>query len=206
MTRDEMLSDLAYARTLAEEGRSAPLLGGAHLSFWGVLVAIAFTGQWAILEGRLPYFGGAAFASLWMSFGVAAAIGAVLLRQRIGSKPGLTTIGARTEHAVWSAAGFAIFAVVVGSLARMVMTQDPTAPNAIPGAAFALYGAALFATAEISGHVWLKRFAWLSFSAALTLCLFANENWAYLVGAAASLLVLLVPGIILLRREPAATA
>ncbi len=50
MTRDEMLADLAYARTLAEEGRNAPLLGGAYLLFWGALNSIAFFAHWAVIE------------------------------------------------------------------------------------------------------------------------------------------------------------
>jgi hypothetical protein len=50
MTRDEMLADLAYARTLAEEGRHAPLLGGAYLVFWGLLNAAAFAAQFAIIQ------------------------------------------------------------------------------------------------------------------------------------------------------------
>ena len=47
MTREEMLADLAYARTLAEEGRHAPLLGGPYLLFWGALNAVAFAAQFA---------------------------------------------------------------------------------------------------------------------------------------------------------------
>jgi hypothetical protein len=54
MTRDEMLADLAYARTLAEEGRQAPLVGGAYLIFFGVLIALCYLIQWAALTGALP--------------------------------------------------------------------------------------------------------------------------------------------------------
>ena len=78
-----------------------------------------------------------------------------------------------------------------------------SAPNAIFGAAFALYGAALFGTAKLSQQSWLAGFAWLSFAVAFTLCLFANQSWAYLNAAVGSLLVLLAPGLVLLRREPA---
>ena len=204
MTRDEILQDLAYARTLAEEGRHAPLLGGSYLVFWGALNALAFIGHWAVLAGYLSAFGNAAFALLWFSYGVIAGVGMAFLRSRTRDKPGLTSIGARAERAVWTGAGIALMAVVVGSIARMVLTQDTTAPNAIFGAAFAIYGAALFATAMLSEQPWLKRFAWLSAGVALTLCLFANEPWAYLYAALGSLLVLAWPGLILIKREPSA--
>jgi hypothetical protein len=202
VTREDILQDLAYARSLAEEGRHAPLLGGAYLVFWGLLNAAAFAAHWAVLEGRLPYAGGAAFAAVWISYGVIAGIGMALLKQRIRQKPGLTSIGVRAEGAMWRGAAVAILAIVLGSLARMIVSDDNTAPNAIFGAAFALYGAALYGTACLSQQIWLKAFAWLSFAVAATLCLFANESWAYLTAALGSLLVLLAPGLMLMRREP----
>jgi hypothetical protein len=204
VTREELLQDLAYARTLAEEGRHAPLLGGSYLVFWGVLNAVAFAAHWGILEGFLPLVGGAAFAILWLSYGVVAAIGMFFLRRRTREKPGLTSIGSRAERAMWTGAAIALGAVVIGSITRMVMTQDPAAPNAIFGAAFALYGAVLFGVAVLSEQAWLKRFAWLSVGVAGLLCMFANQNWAYVSAAVGSLLVLAWPGVILLRREPSA--
>lgn len=204
MTREELLQDLAYARTLAEEGRHAPLLGGPHLVFWGVLNALAFTAHWAILEGLLPHGEGAAFGILWLSYGVVAATGMFFLQRRAREKPGIASVGGRAERAMWTGAAIALSAVVVGSIARMVLTQDPTAPNAIFGAAFALYGAVLFGVAVLSEHAWLKRFAWLSVGVAGVLCLFANQDWAYINAAVGSLLVLVWPGLVLLRREPSA--
>jgi hypothetical protein len=204
MTREDVLQDLAYARSVAEEGRRAPLLGGPYLTFWGVLNALAFTAQWGILQGLLPFAGGLSFFLLWFGYGLVALLGMTLLRMRTRSKPGLTTIGARAEKALWNGAAIALFAVVLGSIGRMAMTSDPTAPNVILGAAFALYGAALFGTASLSQHTWLRGFGWLSASVALTLSLFANADWAYIIAAVGSLLGLTLPGLILLKREPAA--
>lgn len=204
MTRDEMLADLAYARTLAEEGRHAPLLGGAYLLFWGVVNAAAFATQYAIITGLLPQANGMAFAVLWVSYGLIAVIGMALLRMRTRDKPGLTAIGTRAERALWTGAAIAVLAVVIGSIARMLATGDTNAPNAILGAAFALYGAALFGTASLSEQTWLRGFGWLAVGVALNCCMFANQSWVYVIAAIGSLLALGVPGIILLRREPSA--
>ncbi len=202
MTREEILQDLAYARSLAEEGRHAPLLGGGYLVFWGLLNAIAFTTHWAVLEGHLADLNGAAFPAVWIAYGVLAGIGMAILKTRARDKPGRTSIGVRAEAAMWQGAALAIGAVVIGSIGRLIVDADPMAPNAIFGAAFALYGAALYGTACLSQQTWLKAFAWLSFAVAGSLCLFANENWAYLNAAAGSLAVLFVPGLRLLRSEP----
>lgn len=202
MTREEMLEDLAYARALAEEGRHAPLLGGSYLLFWGVLNAAAFGAQWGILTGALPALGGDAFGLLWLSYGLLSTLGMTLLRLRVRDKPGLTSVGGRAERAVWTGAAIAVLAIAIGSIGRMLMEQDPAAPNVILGAAFALYGAALFAVARMSEQTWLRAFGWLSVSVAGTVCLFANQPWAYLIAAAGSLLVLAWPGVVLLKREP----
>lgn len=204
MTRDELLADLAYARTLAEEGRHAPLLGGAYLVFWGLVNAAAFAAQYAILEGFIPFAGGAAFAVLWIGYGVVAAIGMTLLRMRTRGKPGLTAIGTRAERALWTGAAIALMAVVLGSIARMFITSDPNAPNAILGAAFALYGGALLGTATLSEQTWLRAFGWLSVSIAAAACMFADQSWVYVVTSIGSLAALAWPGIILLKREPSA--
>lgn len=202
MTREELLDDLAYARTLAEEGRHAPLLGGGYLVLFGALNLCASTAQWALLTGRLPLLDGAAFAFLWTSYSLLAGIGIAALRLRGRDKPGLTTIGVRAERAVWTGTALALSAVALGSIARMLLNQDTDAPNAIFGAAFALYGAALYATSKLSQQSWMKNFAWTSIAVAAALCVFANEAWAYLIAAMGSALVLLWPGLILMRHEP----
>jgi hypothetical protein len=147
---------------------------------------------------------GAAFGVLWMSYGAIAAIGMTLLRMRTRGKPGLTAIGTRAERALWTGAAIAVLAVVIGSIARMLMTNDPSAPNAILGAAFALYGAALFGTASLSEQTWMRGFGWLAVGVALNCCMFANESWVYVIASVGSLLALAVPGVILLKREPSA--
>ncbi len=202
MTREDLLQDIAYARTLAEEGRQAPLLGGAYLSFWGVLNTFAFTAHWAILTERAPTLDGAAFGVLWLGYGVVSIIGMILLQGRVAAKPGLASIGVRAERTVWSGAGLALSAIALGSIARMILTGDPDAPNAIFGAAFALYGAALYTTSKLAEQAWLTAYAWLSVLIAGALCVFANSDWAYLVAAIGSLLVLAWPGAVLMRREP----
>jgi len=204
MTREDLINDLAYARTLAEEGRQAPLLGGSYLIFWGVLNAIAFSAQYALINGFAAELNGAGYAYLWIGYSVIGIAGMIALRVRTRGKPGLSTIGVQAERALWMGAGFAITAIAIGSVSRMLLTQDPTAPNAIFGAAFALYGAALYGTAQLAQQGWLRAYAGLSVLVGGLLCMFANQDWAYLIAAAGSMLVLIAPGIVLVKREPSA--
>jgi hypothetical protein len=202
VTRDELLQDLAYARTLAEEGRQTPLVGGSYLVLFGVLLAICYTAQYFILTSDALPRGLAGL--IWMGFGVAAMIGVFLLRGRTKSMPGNASVGNRAERAVWNGAAIAILAVVAGVVLRGVFTENFAATDAIMAAGFGLYGVALFATAELSGYMWLKRCAWLSWAISGTLWYFMGEPWAYIMAAIGAVLVLLVPGVIMMRREPSA--
>ena len=204
MTREELLSDLAYARTLAEEGRQAPLLGGAYLVLWGVLSVAAFLGQWALITGHAPRLDGAAFGLLWGGFAELGVTGTILLARRTRTQPGLASIGVRAEIAVWDGARMALSAIAIGCILRMVLEPDAQAANAIMGGVFAIYGAALYGSARLSQQYWMGLYAWFSIAAAVLLCAFANQPWAYLVAAAGSGLVLIAPGFILLKREPSA--
>ena len=205
MTRDELAQDLSYVRALAEEGRHAPLLGGSFLVFWGVLNMAAYGVQWSLLTGLLPGAeSGASFGLLWGAYGLIAGIGSAILSQRVRGKPGLSAIGVRAEGAIWLGVSLAIGAVAIGAIARLFLDHDVNAPNAIMGAAFALFGAALTATAMLSGQKWLWPFALLAYLVAATLCAFANAPWAYLLASAASVIVLAIPGALLLRHEPSA--
>lgn len=199
VTRDELLSDLAYARTLAEEGRQAPLIGGAYLVMFGVLLATAYTAHWCMLTGQLP----AGYAGLvWGGFGACAFIGSLALRGFVRSKPGAAAVGNRADRVVWSATAAAILAVVIGTVLRAILTDDYGATGAIMAAGFGLYGVPLYATGALSGHSWLKLFGVLAWIVSGVLWFYMNESWAYLIAAGGSVLVLLVPGVLMMRAEP----
>ena len=205
MTREEMVEDLSYVRAMAEEGRHAPLLGGSFLLFWGALNAIAYLLQWTLLTGRWPAGeNGGGFAVLWIGYGVVAATGSTLLSLRLREKPGRSAIGVRAERAIWRGVGIAIGVVAIGALARMFFEHNSQAPNGILGPAFALLGAALLATATMSGQKWLGVFAVLALLCGVAFGMFANVAPVYLAAAPASVLVLCVPGLMLLRHEPSA--
>lgn len=199
MTRDELLQDVAYARSLAEEGRQAPLIGGPWLVMFGIITPLAYAAQYAALTGAMPrnYIG-----YIWLAFGAAALVGALLLRGRMRAMPGNSSVSNRADRAVWQGVAWAIIFVVVGAIARGINFGDYAATNAIMAVGFGLYGVALYSTASISGHMWMRIFAWLSWSVSATLWLFFGENWSYLVAAAGGVLVLLVPGLIMMRHEP----
>lgn len=201
MTREEMLSDLAYARTLAEEGRHAPLIGGAYPVFFGVLLMLCYGAQYAVLSGMLDA-PGQTIGWVWIGFGALAAIGSVILGKRVRALPGGAAISNRVDRAVWQGVVAAILVVVIGTILRGVLQNDYTAPNAIVASGFGLYGVAIYATATLSGETWLRGFAVLSWVVSGVIWFFLGEPWVYLIAAIASVAVLIVPGVIMIQRQP----
>ena len=196
--------DLAYIRQVSEAASGAPLLGGRFLVFWGLLVSAAWTGQWAVLSGAagLPL---GALGALWLAFGVIAGVGMALLVRSIKRKPGQGAVGNRVETAVWTGAGFGLFSyagavIVAGALGAV----PPVAYDTIIGVAFVVYAVSFLATAAASGQAWLRAFAALSFAGAGLVPFFLGEPVLYLVSAGIVFVVAVVPGAVLLSREPAA--
>jgi hypothetical protein len=205
MSPRELAEDLDYVRTLAEEGRHAPLLGGSFLMFWGLLNAAAWTAQWLLLHGYVTAEPTWHFGALWGLYGLIAGVGSNLLGNRIKSLPGMSSLSNRVERAAWAGAGVGTGAIVLGALGHMVVSGDTTAPDVIMPATYALYGGALLVTSIVTQEKWLGVFAGLSFVVAAALGVFLSAPWFYLVGAAASLVVLLAPGVMLLRKELSTT-
>lgn len=198
MTRSELLEDIAYVRTLAEEGRAAPLLGGAYLLGWGLLTAVAWVGHYWIATQSSPQYLGL----WWMGFGVCAITMMAVLNRRLRGKPGMSSIGNRAERAVFKGVGLAFAAITIGSLLRMMVFQEWTAPNVIAPTAITLYGLALVAISRMSGQRMLEGFGGLALLISFAMHVLMHQPYTYLIGAGAILLTVALPGAILLRREP----
>lgn len=205
MTREELLDDLAYARTLAEEGRQAPLIGGGFLVLFGVLLTIAYTLHWAAASGAAGAGGRQMVGMIWLSFSVLAGLGVVVLRGRTRQLPGAMSVANRVDRHVWQGVALAILTVVAGTILRAITGGDATAPNAIMAVGFGLYGVALYSTAAISEQSWLRGFAFLAWLASGAMWFYLDTPWTYLLAAGASLLVLVIPGVAMIRREPRLT-
>lgn len=205
MTREDVLQDLAYARGVAEEGRNAPLVGGSYMAMFGVLLAIAYSAQWAVVTGVIAA-GPQAIGVIWAAFGALAWAGSMLLGQRVRKLPGGGAIPNRVDRAVWQAAAFSILVVVAGTVLRGIFDAGYGMTDAIMASGFGLYGAALYASAMVGGHTWLRTFALMAWVASGLMWFFMGAAWLYLLAAGASVAVLLAPGVIMLRREPATVA
>lgn len=198
-------SDLAYVRDLAEAGQNAPLLGGRFLAWWGGLMTIAYTGHFLIATDAI----GISPVSLWvwwLSISALGLAGQFVLQRFAPAKPGGSSTGNRVQAVVWMSAGFVLFAFFTGVIVRTVFFDGGyegfylSVPMVI-----GLYGLGQFVTGLIANNGALKFAGLAAFGGTTVAAILSGTEYVWLAGAGVVFLAVFVPGLMLMRREPATT-
>lgn len=196
--------DIAFMRALAQEGSSAPLLGGSILVAAGAVFGIAGIIHWSIVVGIInaPQM---AFGIVW-PVALFVFLGLLFwLRRGVETRPGAQSPGNRAAGTAWSAMGWTIFVIslTIGILAWR--THSPIPALIFPPLILALYGMGWCVAAAMARKRWLWMTAIGSYAAALLVAWLAVSPAVYLVYALAMLLLMALPGYILMRQEPSDT-
>lgn len=201
-----LADDLAYVRSLAEEGAHAPLVGGRFYVIWGGLMAAASLLVYLNAVG-FTKFGAAGFMAPWF---VALAIGwglSFLISRGVRAKPGAATLGNKTAASVW----FAVGVFMTMFFGALLFAHDNYVDAGVPAyflfsllypIGFGLYGVAFMATAVAARQTWLRYFALASWAFSACSLFFLATAHQFLIGALGLVICTLTPGIILMRREP----
>lgn len=204
MTRETQAvqDDIAYLRGLAHEGRHAPLLAGPILVAAAVVFGAASLGQWAFQAGVFPV---SPWAQLWLWIGAALVFTAVLWRLigRIRRKSGFGSAGNKAVGAAWEAVGWGIFVTWLALVALSVKTGNWSWMAVMPTTVLVAYGSAWMIGAAMTRTRWMSMIALCAYVGAVAVAWFIDSPLIYLVFTAVLAAVALVPGLILMRQEPA---
>ena len=198
-------SDLAHVRDLAEAGQNAPLLGGRFLAWWGGLMTLAYTGHFLIASQAVG-IGPESLWILWATFTGLGIAGQFALQAFFPAKPGESSTGNRVQSVVWMSAGFVLFAYFIGLIGQIVFFDAGyegfywSVPVVI-----GLYGLGQFVTGLIAGHGALKFAGLAAFAGTAVAAMMTGTDFVWLAGASVAFLAVFVPGLMLLRTEPATT-
>jgi hypothetical protein len=193
--------DIAFMRALAEEGRQAPLLGGAMLVSAGAIFGTASIVQWAILA-KVLQLPSRALMGIWIAALVLHMIMISVLKQGIAAKPGAGSSGNRAMRNAWMGVGWGCFVVFFALGVASWKTNDINLINFSPSIVLALYGAAWSVAAAMSRATWLKIVAIVAFASAIVMAALMGSTWIWLAYAGALYLLAMVPGLVLMRQEP----
>ena len=204
MTRETQASqdDIAYMRSLAHEGRHAPLLAGPILVTAAIVFGGASLGQWALRSDVLDISPWAQLW-LWIGAGVVFAVALTMLIGRMKGKPGINSAGNKAVGAAWSGVGYGIFVTWLALVALSVKTGNWSWMAVMPTAVLVAYGSAWMIGAAMTRTRWMSYTALAAYAGAVAVAWFIDSALIYLVFAVVLMAVALVPGIILMRQEPA---
>lgn len=205
MTDDQMQSvrdDIAYMRGLAHEGRKTPMLGGSILIAAGVIFATASVGQWAIATDLIAAPPVAALV-LWGGALLVFFAALTVLNIRIGRKPGAFSPVNKSTGAAWMGVGLVIFVMAIAMSIVSWKVQSAIPALLFPPLIFAVYGAGWAVSATMSDKKWLWWLAIGAWAGAPLIALLTGEPEQYLAYAAGLLLLTVVPGVVMVREEPA---
>lgn len=198
--------DVAFMRGLAEEGRKAPLLGGAISVAAGVIYGGASLGHYAVLTDR---FGDAprwSLMGIWLGAGLAMGLALWLLTPATRDRPGAASAGNKAAGLAWMSMGFSIGAVFLAFLVAAGQTGEWVVMDLLLSVVFALYGAAWGVSAGMSGVRWLWLVSVGSLVSAVGLAFLVGEPELYLSFALGLLVWVVAPGLLMMRQARAAHA
>lgn len=203
-TMQNLKDDIAFMRALAQEGSSVPLLFGGIMVAAGLIFGAGAIGHWLIASGILrvsPWF----FMVNWLAAAAVFGVILMLLLRRARGRPGFSSGVNKATGAAWAGVGLAIFVMWMGMTAIGLVTGDWAVMNVFPVLIFALYGAAWFVAAEMSGKGWIRLVAFGSFAAAVGMGALTGQALQMIGYAGCLMLLAVLPGLILMRQEPSDT-
>lgn len=206
MTDDQTQSlrdDIRYMKNLADDGANGPLLGGSILVAAGLIFGTASIVEWMMSTGMVSDAGGIGHLYLWGAAGVVFTLALIVLIRRQKTRAGVMSPSNRASGNAWMGVGLAIFSLSVAITALIYKTGSDVPALIFPSLIFALYGTGWAVSAAMSGQKWLWWPAFGGWIAAPLVALFAGTHEMWLVYAAGIVLLALLPGAILMRREPA---
>lgn len=202
----DLSDEIAYVRSLAEEGRNAPLVGGSTYVVWGAAISLAALTAFANGMGWIALRGGLQWAP-WLGAFLLGWGASFWLGRSASRKPGSRTVGNRTAMSAWQAVGL----FISGLFATMFFVHDRYSAAGVPPyflfslmfpISFGLYGVAFFASATAARLDWLRWFAVAAWGFSFLSLFLLDSPYQMLAAAIGTAFCALVPGVILMRREP----
>jgi hypothetical protein len=196
------VADIAWLKSLAEEGSKSPPQGGSILLAAGLIWGTASLAHWMVLSGLIPV-GPSAFGIIWGVAVIAFMAALIVLIRRLKAQGGVETAAGRAFGTVWSALGWGIFSLfsslMMLDVAQSGQTDVAAWSLAVPSIIISFYGIGWAVSATMLRQRMLWVLAVASFVAAPLLALIAGSTYQYLAYSIALFLLIGLPGYLLMR-------
>lgn len=194
----DVQGDIAYMKSLAAEGRHAPVMVGPILVAAALWFGAATAVQWLIALGRIPLSG---WGIMWMWVGAGVGFAALLyvLIRKVDVQSGSKTKDNVAIGAAWSACGYSIFGLWLVLMAFGLSTGNWATMSLMPAVVMIAYGAAWMIAGQVVRQGWMILTGVVCFAGAAALGWFAFTHWTYVIYLALLICVALLPGLHLMK-------
>lgn len=194
MSNSTLHDDIAYMKSLAEEG-SRPAVNGQAMFWAGLLFGAASVAQYGFMAGLLPLGNPWYPVAVWAGAGVLFGLSFFLHKRNATCGP-----VTRAVNSVWSAVGLAIATLGFCMIAAGVRLHSIEAITVlIAPTVLILYGIGWWVAAVVSSQGWLKWICAGCFLAAPAVAYLATLPEQMLAYAGCLVLFAMLPGLILMR-------
>jgi len=202
MTKNELLDDIAYARSIAEKGATTPLLGSSINLMWGILVVPTLIFHGLALLGKFP-ISSQNIGLIWAVYGVIGTLGSIYLGRKIDKQAGSTTQANQVGEALGISMGLMIAAYAITTVI-MVVTKDMPAFlfNMIIVFAFALITIHMAVLGHLTKLRYIRIAAIAAGAATVISYLMVSSPNVYFFAAFGVILTQIIPSLIGLSQEP----
>lgn len=194
-TTNELRDEIAYIRTLAEEGHKPRGSGGPSLVIAGVGYAAASAVQAGVFAGRLPTWLTGWVWLVPMAMYVPALV--LLIRSRRTGNGAVSPVEQALNNA-WMSVGMAMGSLIAAFIVASIATDSGMVWMMMPSVMIACYGAAWMIYATMSKQAWVTGVAVACFVFAPLVVAFVKDGVQSLLSYSVALLLLVaLPGAIM---------
>lgn len=201
MTKSEILEDIGYLKSVAEEGRNAPLLGGRIGLMWAVLLVPALIIHGLAAQGTiaLPIEN---IGAIWMGYGLLGGLLSFVLVRGIKDQPGARNIANQVESVMWPVTAFLIFGYAIGIALGVAKFDLPHFTfNSIIPFAFALSAVNLAVLSKLTGGGFYRVAAMAAGLFMIASAVLMARAEVYFLAAAGVVLTGILPNILQMKNE-----
>ena len=203
MTKNEIIDDIAYARSIAEKGAKTPLLGSSISLMWGVMVVPTLILHGLTLIGKFP-LSPQNIGLIWAFYGVIGTLGTIYLGRKIDKQPGAKSQINQVAEVLGMSMGILMAAYAVTTVFMVVAKDMPEfLYNMIIVFAFGLITINLAVLARLTGHSYMKLIAMLSGAITVICYILVQSPNIYFFAAFGVVITQIIPSLNGLKKETA---
>lgn len=201
MTKNEVIDDIAYARSIAEKGAKTPLLGSSISLMWGLMVVPTLILHGLTLIGKFP-LSPQNIGLLWAIYGGIGTLGSIYLGRKIDKQPGAKSQINQVGEVLGISMGILMAAFAITTVFMVVTKGLPEfLYNMIIVFAFGLITISLAVLARLTGQTYMKLIAVLSGAITVISYILVQSPNIYFFAAFGVIITQIIPSLIGLKKE-----